>query len=919
MAAAGVTRLRRLSRRRRYASLGVLVLLIAAVIVGSLLRVTPAVRTRVLSVAAGPGADGRPVRLDATLFLPATRSRAPAVVLAHGFGGTKEDEAGDARDLAQHGYVVLTYSARGFGRSTGQISLDSAAYEVQDARRLIDLLGHRPEVLQDRPGDPRVGFAGGSYGGALTLLVAGHDRRVDAIVPSITWNDLGQALFPQFVQAAGSARTPAEGSPAGAGVFKRLWAGLFFGVGSTPSATGPGGPPQGAVDATPCGRFAADACHAYQAAASTGTATPALLDLLRQSSPATVVGAIRAPTLLIQGETDSLFPLSEADANARGIAAAGTPVKVVWYAGGHDGGDAETDRLRGLTRGWFDRYLRRDGSAADTRFEVTEIGAGLSTADSTASSSLRSAPAYPGLTGEPATPTTGVPLRGVEQLTVSPAGGNPAELTTLPGLGSALSQVGGALGSVAGQDATFDSAALRTPLRIVGGPTVGLQVLSSSGDATLFAKLYDVSADGRQATLPAQLTTPLRLAQLPVGGSKVRVALPAIVHTFAAKHRLRLVLSSTDQAYALPRTARTYRIGLSGDRRVIVPVVATTAMAGAGLLPAAALTVAALLLVLGLGLLVRRQRRRRGDDADPELAEVPLVITGLGKAYGDGFRAVSDLTFRVERGQVVGLLGPNGAGKTTAMRMLLGLIRPTEGELRVFGQRVLPGAPVLSRIGSLVEGPGFLPHLSGRDNLGLYWRATGRGAQDAGLDEVLEIAGLGTDIERKVRTYSHGMRQRLAIAQAMMGRPDVLVLDEPTDGLDPPQIRQMRDVLRSYAAGGRTVLVSSHLLAEVEQTCTDCVVMHRGSLVAQGSVADLVGAVTSVALEVDDPDRAAGVARRLGATEIVTSPIGMSLSLDGTPPAVLVRALVESGLEVSRLAPQRRLEQAFLALVGDER
>jgi ABC-2 type transport system ATP-binding protein len=200
-------------------------------------------------------------------------------------------------------------------------------------------------------------------------------------------------------------------------------------------------------------------------------------------------------------------------------------------------------------------------------------------------------------------------------------------------------------------------------------------------------------------------------------------------------------------------------------------------------------------------------RRRRADDVDAAAEGVPLVLDGLAKSYSGGVVAVDDLSFRVERGQVVGLLGPNGAGKTTALRMMMGLVVPSGGSIRVFGHLVRPGSPVLSRIGSFVEGAGFLPHLSGLANLRLYWAATGRPAEDAGIDDALAIAGLGDAVRRKVGTYSQGMRQRLAIAQAMLGLPDLLVLDEPTNGLDPPQIRDMRDVLRRYAAGGRTVLV----------------------------------------------------------------------------------------------------------------
>jgi ABC-2 type transport system ATP-binding protein len=226
---------------------------------------------------------------------------------------------------------------------------------------------------------------------------------------------------------------------------------------------------------------------------------------------------------------------------------------------------------------------------------------------------------------------------------------------------------------------------------------------------------------------------------------------------------------------------------------------------------------------------------------DESLAAVPLQITGLTKAYKNGQRAVDDLSFRVESGQVLGLLGPNGAGKTTTLRMLMGLIQPDAGEIRIFGHRVAPGVRVLARLGSFVEGPGFLPHLSGRDNLDLYWRATGRPSADSHVEEAVAIADLGTALDRPVRTYSQGMRQRLAIAQAMLGLPDLLVMDEPTNGLDPPQIRAMREVLVKYAADGRTVIVSSHLLSEVEQVCSHVVVMAGGRGVAAGTVSEIVG------------------------------------------------------------------------------
>jgi len=258
-------------------------------------------------------------------------------------------------------------------------------------------------------------------------------------------------------------------------------------------------------------------------------------------------------------------------------------------------------------------------------------------------------------------------------------------------------------------------------------------------------------------------------------------------------------------------------------------------------------------MILGTWLASVRRRRRRSVVA--ELAGVPVAIDDLVKEYGDGYRAVDGVSFRVEAGQVVGLLGPNGAGKTTTLRVLMGLIRPTSGTVRVFGELVEAGAPVLSRIGSFIEGPGLLPHLSGRENLRLFWAATGRPEQDAELETALEIAGLGASVDRRVRTFSQGMKQRLAIAQAMLGLPELLVLDEPTNGLDPLQIAEMREVLRRYAATGRTVVISSHLLAEVEQTCSHVVVMHKGALVAVGSVAEIAGA-GAMQLAVTDPERA---------------------------------------------------------------
>ncbi len=274
----------------------------------------------------------------------------------------------------------------------------------------------------------------------------------------------------------------------------------------------------------------------------------------------------------------------------------------------------------------------------------------------------------------------------------------------------------------------------------------------------------------------------------------------------------------------------------------------------------------------------------------------------------------------MHRGQVLGLLGPNGAGKTTTLRMVMGLIGPTAGRILVFGSEVRAGSEILSRIGSFVEGAGFLPHLSGRTNLELYWRATGRPGGDAHLDEALQIADLGTAINRRVKTYSHGMRQRLAIAQAMLGLPDLLILDEPTNGLDPPQIHAMREVLRRYAATGRTVVISSHLLAEVEQTCSHVVIVNKGRTIASGTVADLVSASGEMVFGVVDPAEAARAVVTLGSLDgvgaVATTAGGIQVDMADVTPAVALRALLDEGIDVTSAAPRNRLEDVFLDLVG---
>jgi ABC-2 type transport system ATP-binding protein len=925
-------------------------LLAAGVVVGTgrPARAAADVTTEAARVPSGQGADA--VELDTTLYLPESATAAdpaPAVLLAHGFGGSKDSVAADARDLAGRGYVVLTWSARGFGASTGQIGLDDPRYEVADASTLLDVLAERDDVLLDAPGDPRVGIAGASYGGALSLLAAAYDQRVDAIVPQITWNSLTTALFPDQAGIAADADTPAATPRTGTtGVFKRLWAGLFFGVGSVPTGdgvldglaggNGPGFPAPDLADADPaavtqaltCGRFRADICAAYQSAAASGTLTPEVAAVLDRSSPAGVLDRITAPTLLIQGTQDSLFGLGEADANARGIAANGTDVQVVWYAGGHDSSasDRVTAELRDEVGGWFDRYLRGSATDPGTGFSFpapTGLGSGVGRVQG--GTQTVDVGAYPGLGGDPVR-RTDVAVEGPVQPVVTPAGGSPAALSTVPGLGGVTAALGGTTLEIPGQSAVFDSAELTGAVDVVGAPTVTLEVSAPSGTATLFAKLYDVAPDGTM-TLPSGLVAPLSLTGLstdPATPTQVGVTLPAIVHRFEVGHTLRLLVSTTDQGFALPATAAVGTVGLAEGTALSVPEVPGSVQTTAGAIRWwVLLAVLAALALLGwlAALLAGRRRSRRMSVAAPDGEEVPLRFVGVTKAYGDGFVAVRDLSFEVRRGQVLGLLGPNGAGKTTSLRMLMGLIRPTEGRIEIFGHPAGPGAPVLSRLGSFVEGTGLQPHLSGRDNLTLYWAATGRPLADAHLEEALAVAGLGTAIDKRVRSYSQGMRQRVAIAQAMLGLPDLLVLDEPTNGLDPPQIHAMRDVLRSYAETGRTVIVSSHLLSEIEQTCSHVVVMAKGQKIVQGTVEEIVGTGGAVLIGLADDadtDRAVELLAGLpGVGPVERTDEGLVVDLGPTGRPEALAALVAAGVGVDQLTPRRRLEDAFLSLVGE--
>jgi ABC-type multidrug transport system ATPase subunit len=300
----------------------------------------------------------------------------------------------------------------------------------------------------------------------------------------------------------------------------------------------------------------------------------------------------------------------------------------------------------------------------------------------------------------------------------------------------------------------------------------------------------------------------------------------------------------------------------------------------------------------------------------PILTSMDLVIEthGLGKRYGEAIVAVDDLDLRVRRGEVYGFLGPNGAGKTTTLRMLLGLVRPTAGSAAILGEP--PGAPEgLARIGAMVEAPAFYPYLSGRDNLRVL--ADHAGVAHARIDAVLAEVGLTSRANDRSATYSMGMKQRLGVAAALLKDPELLILDEPTNGLDPGGMAEMRTFIRAQADGGRTVLLSSHLMGEIEQVSDRVGVIRDGSLVAEGTVEDLRGRAR-LRVRAEPLADAARLLERFA--DVATVDGHLELAVDTSEAAALNKALVDAGIAVYELSPQRdSLEDVFLELTGGDR
>lgn len=516
-------------------------------------------------------AGGRSCTVDADLYRPSgvdAAHPAPAVLATNGFGGSKSDGStgGLGKAFAARGYVGLVYSGLGFGKSGCLITLDDPAVDGAAASGLVDFLaGTRAAddgteadfVTKDGKGHPRVGMIGGSYGGAVPMATAAVDRRVDALVPLITWNDLGYALAPNNTgaRAGVSSDTP--------GVFKWQWTNGFYLIGEGQTILNPSLDPSrfGSLD---CLHFAARACETIRLLNSgryLADKAAAMLAYARSVSPVSYLGQVKAPTLLVQGQADSLFNLNEATATFKTLKAQGTTAKMIWQAWGHSGGqtdgeldlgqgDLETSYVGQRVLAWFDRYLQKktdtDTGPAFAYYRDWQSGYGTAAAVPSLSQKM-----YLSGDGKLVDNRSKV-IRGSRQYTnwLVPTSHSESSLAGVIGLPDPKPY------DTKGTYLGWTSAPLTSPVDVVGAPKATLKVVSpktervqNSGDAAdklvLFAKVYDVAPDGSKK-LVNRLVSPVRVPDVTL---PFTVELPGIVHRYEAGHRLEFVIAASDSAY----------------------------------------------------------------------------------------------------------------------------------------------------------------------------------------------------------------------------------------------------------------------------------------------------------------------------------------------------------------------------------
>ncbi|MEW1631808.1 CocE/NonD family hydrolase [Streptomyces sp. NPDC089173] len=516
-------------------------------------------------------AGGRSCVVDADLYRPAgvdADRPAPAVLATNGFGGSKSDGSTDAigKAVAARGYVGLVYSGLGFGRSGCLITLDDPAIDGRAASGLLDFLGgiraaddgtRADYVVRDGEGDPRVGMIGGSYGGAIQLATASTDPRVDALVPLITWNDLAYALAPNNTGAHTGVTSDTPG------VFKWQWTNGFYLIGEGQPLLNPSLDPS-RFNRLDCLHFAAQACETIRLLNSgrfPADRTRAMLDYARSVSPVSYLDRVKAPTLIIQGQADSLFNLNEATATYKTLKAQGTTAKMIWQSWGHSGGQVpgeldlsegnlETSYVGRRVLAWFDRYLQKK-TDTDTGPEFSYYRSWQDGYGTAAQLPALSQQMYLSGDGKLVDNRSKV-VRGSRQYTNWPVPTNHSESSIAPLIGLPDPKPYDTKGTYLG----WRSAPLTAPLDVVGAPKATLKVVSpkaervqNSGDASdklvLFAKVYDVAPDGTR-TLVNRLVSPVRVPDVT---RPFTVELPGIVHRYEKGHRLEFVIAASDTAY----------------------------------------------------------------------------------------------------------------------------------------------------------------------------------------------------------------------------------------------------------------------------------------------------------------------------------------------------------------------------------
>ena len=539
-----------------------------------------------VDVLVGPKRD-QPCTVNADLYRPdgATRTnRRPAILTTNGFGGSKDDsnESAIGRGFVREGYVVLAYSGLGFGGSGCKIHLDDPDYDGVAGKQMVDVLaGTRPfkdsttgrtgrvrYVAKEAPGDPRVGMIGGSYGGQIQYAVAMQDKRVDALIPIITWNDLSYSLAPNNTDFT---RGVTYGTP---GVAKRDWVDLFFSAGLADGVddfqTDPGRD-------VGCPNFDDRVCPAALQLNTAGYPDDAMLSLARHASVATYLKRITVPTLLAQGQKDTLFNLQEAVATYRGLRRQGTPVRMIWQSWGHSGSqpapgeldfDAKSLRASYLGRrflDWMDHYVKGDRSAPVgpafsyfrdwVKYDTSKDAAGTAVdkayAERSSFSLAPTATLY--FTGNDAlTPSrTDVKAGSASYANTSAAPTSYSETSGVEG-----NQVNNPPSDAQGTFAAFTTKPLARGVALVGSPRLtlhldapvaaGSQAGGPGGQLILFAKVYDVAPDGTK-TLQHRLISPVRVKDVT---KPVHVELPGVVHRFAKGHTIQVVVAASDFAYA---------------------------------------------------------------------------------------------------------------------------------------------------------------------------------------------------------------------------------------------------------------------------------------------------------------------------------------------------------------------------------